>query len=514
MKTVSTDLFDLIKSLSKQEKRYFKLYASRHVIGKQNTYVRLFDTIEKQKEYDEVKIKKKFEGETFVKQLHVTKNYLYNLILNSLRQFNEAKSEDKFPMLIRNVQLLIDKGLYKQSEKLLKRARKTALENEQFLQLLEVYKWEHRITHGSKDSKGLKQYIDVDFQQELEALDKYKNYLQFQLLHDQVFYRYWKKGSLRKQADKEALQQLFQQELYENAQNAYSFSAKMFYHNARFSYHYLAGELDKCYEHIRQQVALYENLNKSNKLGKRINRYIGSLNNLFVIQKQMGKEKESLQTIQQMRKLSPNSKKAKADIIASSYILEIDLYLSKGKFSKGIQKLQGLEVDLKNQFDKLDVQQRLILFYNLAYLYFGAGKFNRALDWINLLLNDPDLKKREDIHSFGNILNLLIHYELGNDDLLEYIVKSTYRFLSKRKLLFKVESIMLQFLKKYPNWINQQQMQSAFQGLHDELLLLTKDEYEKQAFEYFDFVSWLRGKMEKRKFEEIVKEKRKRIIDE
>ena len=85
-------------------------------------------------------------------------------------------------------------------------------------------------------------------------------------------------------------------------------------------------------------------------------------------------------------------------------------------------------------------QHRLGLFYNLAYIHFGAKKYEAALDWINELLNDPDLKTREDIHSFGQILNLFIHYELGNDKLLEYIVKSTYRFLLKRKRLFKVES--------------------------------------------------------------------------
>jgi len=41
----STELFDLIRSLSQSEKRYFKVYASKHVIGKENNYVRLFEAI-------------------------------------------------------------------------------------------------------------------------------------------------------------------------------------------------------------------------------------------------------------------------------------------------------------------------------------------------------------------------------------------------------------------------------------------------------------------------------------
>ena len=50
---VKEGLFELIKSLSKSEKRYFKLISSRHTIGDENNYVRLFDYIAKQDEYNE-----------------------------------------------------------------------------------------------------------------------------------------------------------------------------------------------------------------------------------------------------------------------------------------------------------------------------------------------------------------------------------------------------------------------------------------------------------------------------
>ena len=112
MKTVSDDLFQLIKALTKQEKRYFKLHASRHVIGKENKYVKLFDAIDQQKEYNEERIKKKFNHAPITRQLHVAKNYLYHLLLDSLRSYHESKSEDKFFTLLRNAQLLFNKGLY------------------------------------------------------------------------------------------------------------------------------------------------------------------------------------------------------------------------------------------------------------------------------------------------------------------------------------------------------------------------------------------------------------------
>ncbi len=38
---------------------------------------------------------------------------------------------------------------------------------------------------------------------------------------------------------------------------------------------------------------------------------------------------------------------------------------------------------------------------------------------------------------------------------------------------------------------------------------LKTDPYEKGAFEYFDFISWLESKIENRPFAEIIKEKAK-----
>ena len=52
-KQVAIALFDLVKSLNRREKAYFKKFASRHVIGEQNKYVDLFDVLGSMDEYDE-----------------------------------------------------------------------------------------------------------------------------------------------------------------------------------------------------------------------------------------------------------------------------------------------------------------------------------------------------------------------------------------------------------------------------------------------------------------------------
>ncbi|HQZ43738.1 MAG TPA: hypothetical protein PK735_12690, partial [Flavobacteriales bacterium] len=70
----STELFDLIRSLTKSEKRFFKLHSSLQS-GDKN-YLRIFDSIDKQKAYDEEALKKQFAKETFIKHLPSEKNHL------------------------------------------------------------------------------------------------------------------------------------------------------------------------------------------------------------------------------------------------------------------------------------------------------------------------------------------------------------------------------------------------------------------------------------------------------
>ena len=173
----------------------------------------------------------------------------------------------------------------------------------------------------------------------------------------------------------------------------------------------------------------------------------------------------------------------------------------------GVKQITSALPDLPHYLRKSNRQQRLGLFYNLAYLHFGARLYDEALDWINQLLNDPEVKTRADIQCFGRLLNLVIHYELGNDQLLEYIGKSTYRFLSNRKRLFKVESTMLKLMRRYPKWLSREASIQGFSTLLEELKELQSDEFERKAFDYFNFIAWMESKISSDSFESIIQKK-------
>ena len=115
MPNKNTDsLFQLIKSLTKAEKRYFKIHVNKLIAGEDTKFLKLFDLIDKQKNYDESKI---LEKEKTIKsqQLSNLKAHLYKQILQNLRNLNSDEDIDlRIRELIDHSTILYNKCLYDQ----------------------------------------------------------------------------------------------------------------------------------------------------------------------------------------------------------------------------------------------------------------------------------------------------------------------------------------------------------------------------------------------------------------
>ena len=106
-----------------------------------------------------------------------------------------------------------------------------------------------------------------------------------------------------------------------------------------------------------------------------------------------------------------------------------------------------LEKKLEEYELYLDRHRILVFYYKIASLYFGCGQYDKSIDYLNRIINwKTDL--RTDLQCYSRLLHLIAHYELGNDNLLEYLVKSVYRFMAKMENLSVVEEEIFTFLKK------------------------------------------------------------------
>ena len=154
----------------------------------------------------------------------------------------------------------------------------------------------------------------------------------------------------------------------------------------------------------------------------------------------------------------------------------------------------------------------MVFYYKIACLYFGSGDNKKSIWYLNKVIQFKEETLREDIQSFARILNLIAHFELGNDDLVEYQIKSVYRFLIKMGDLHGVQKEILNFVRSLPISSNSELIR-AFKILHHKLVKLSLQPFEKRPFLYLDIISWLECKIENKTVQEIVQSKFKREIE-
>ena len=101
---------------------------------------------------------------------------------------------------------------------------------------------------------------------------------------------------------------------------------------------------------------------------------------------------------------------------------------------------------------------------------------------------------------------MIAHYELGNYQLLEYLIKSVYRFMSKMENLGVVEEEIFMFLKRSFH-LSPKQLKPEFELLLEKLKRLEKNPSATRAFAYLDIISWLESKIKGVPVQDVIREK-------
>ena len=503
----SAELFHLIKSLSKSEKRYFKLSSSLQS-GEKN-YMKLFDAIENQDIYDELEIKNKFSKETFINHLPSEKNHLYNLILKSLRGFYSDKSAAAILQeQIRNVELLFNKALYKECSKIIKKAKKIAYEYEKYYFLLDLIGWEKIMVEEeyfrgdfSKDSNKL-------VEEESECLEKLRNLAEYQMLYSKINYAFRTGGYARNNEDQAIVDEIANYHLIKGKNTALSTKAAT-------ACYYIKGlcatteqNLDESYANFRKVVVIMEN---NPMIMKELpKRYVKALNNVMFAYMDYNDWDNCFALIEKMKGLIKKPGFESIDVQLNLFTFpnngELLACIMNGDFKNAEEKvipsiLQGLE----KYNDKISSEEVMNFYFNISRVYFGSGDYKNALKYINLVLNDSVSGLREDVFNFARLINLIIHYELGNYDLLDYTIKSTKRSVAKNQRNYKFETIFLKDFRKLLKVKNTDDTNSKFVDFKAELTEVLKDPYEQTACKYFDFIPWLDSKIENVAFSEVIK---------
>ncbi|MBL1281425.1 MAG: hypothetical protein COA33_014195 [Fluviicola sp.] len=494
--------------MNRSEKRYFKVVSSRHSIGGKNNYTRLFDAIDKQSVYDEERLFKLFEGESFLKLFSITKKRLYDHILSALDSFHTSNcTEAQLYKMLHSVDILYDKSLYEQSKKILRSAEKLAIKHEKNEILLIICNKNKRLLETQGHLLVSDEIIDEvhvkvgAFQNEIELRNK------LWTIKAKLFVRLSQKGISRSEEDSETYGEICKDALTLETDNDHSLEVKYLLEHIKSAYHYAVGDLKSTLKSLQGNIELFssDTLNTVS-----LNKQISVVSNAIYVADKLGLHKESNQYLEKLKQLEVDTESNEdmaIKLFSSISSIELDLHLRKGDFERASEIAQSVEDKLLKFDGKIIPIRKAFLSFKMAVIHMGMGDFNKALNWINVILNDSRLDKTEDIVGYAQLLDLLIHVELDNQKLLPYSLKNTMRFFKTRNRLYGFETIFLQFIQKLINCDDRFEIESIWEELNNELANISDDSFESVALEYFDFKSWAEAKLQNKSFDSIVKEK-------
>lgn len=507
-KQKTDDLIQLIRSLTRAEKRHFRLFVKRNQQSDNILFLQLFDFLEKSKVYQESAILVKLSG-IKKSQLSNLKAHLYKQLLTSLRLLNKNYAlEIQLREAIDHAKVLYDKGVYRQSLDLLDKAKQKAMAGEFLPIAMEILDFEKHIES---------QYITRSIEGRAEALtseavmvhQRLGKRLQFSNLSLKLYGLYLTKGYVKSENEFLDLKQYFDRNVPNIPLEDLDLLGKMHYHQSYLWYYHMAQDFPKCYRHAKNWVHLFKE--HAPLLENYPALYLKAIHNLLSTLFYLGKNDEFLLVFEDLKKLQEVGKVIATRNIEGLYNLylyihAINSHYIQGTFTEGVQLIPELEAIIRGEEFNWDKHRVMVFYYRIACLLFGSGDYGQTIVYLNKIINSKNPDYRADIQCFARILSLIAHFELGNDQLLEYQIISVYRFLSKMQELGAVHREIFSFLRKIPT-MEKKGLGLQFALLHDKLEKLAHHPYEKRAFLYLDIISWLESKIQNRLVQDVIQEK-------
>ena len=501
------NLFVLIKSLSKSEKRQFKLYVGRLGVNEDSKFLLLFNILDKMSEYDEQAILKKDivkKQQLSNLKAHLYKQILISLRLNPLHQNIRAQIREQLDFAT----ILYHKGLYKQSLKILDKAKTLAINYEEKNIAYEILELE-KIIESQYITRSISNRAD-ELTIQAKELNTH-NILASKLsnLSLQLYGLFLKTGYVKNDEEYLKVTKYFNDRLPKYNIKDLGFREKLWLYQSFLWYSFLVQDFLSCYKYSRQWVDLFYANPEMMKLNPvfflRGNQYL--LEALFFI-KHHDKFKDALDKLETItqEKWFPKNDNVESLTFLYVYSNKFNLHFMEGTFHEGLPLIDEVLAGIKKHKSRIDEHHIMVFYYKIASLYFGIGENKKCIEYLDKIISNKTLSMREDLLCFSRVLNLVAHYEAGLDYNLDTLIRSTYKFLIRMEDLYEVQKEMIKFLRNlgdiYPN-----QLRGEFIKLHKKLKTYEDHPYESRAFLYLDVISWLESKIENKSVDSIIREK-------
>lgn len=500
-------VFDLVKLMSKAEKRNFKLYATRLEGNEDAKFLKLFDCLDSLDRYSEERILE-LCPEISKQQLPNQKAHLYKQILTSLRMLSVQHSAGlQIREQIDFAKILFDKGLYAEAQKILGRVEVKARELELWSALLDIVdlnrqlkvlsyssEMNHVATKTARDSNDISVMVNNIAQLSLLAVQCYA-------LHQNI-------GFARSQKDLDRLHNFFKPKIDAYDEASLNFTERFYFYQCKAWYYYISHKTTLSYryalkwvDHFKQHPEMKEVMYDGYMRG-----YAHVLDGMYLMHKHTAFLKtleEFERESQAISQLNDNAAMITQQILFTG---QLNKCIMAGTYKDGLWLVKNIDSYLKKYDSRLTMHEKLPLYYKVATLYFGDGNYEKCIEYLSYIIAVKDHNIRRDLQCYARMLNLMALYDAGMDFNIDYQIRSVYSFIVKMRDMTEMKAELLSFFKSFGN-VNALDLKKELKILYERLKPYERHPYERRTFYYIDLLSWLESKISGQSMGEIVRTK-------
>ncbi|MCH2023242.1 MAG: hypothetical protein MK207_12255 [Saprospiraceae bacterium] len=491
----SQQLHDLIHSMGKNEKRYFKVNNKREG----SIYIKLFDQILEQKKYNFEVLRELLVKEHISSSLSRVQHHLYKLILKSLANFHAA-SHPRYEVMesLKHYIILRDKGLHQQGKSILNNALIKAKANNYYGLVLEISDlMEDWVTEEDSHDEAVKQKKNLfELYRENNSYTKDVVELKKQIFDLRLFFLEHQFGRNNKHR---AFLKSFIEKTHFQLNKEHNLLKKRMLLTILIYVYYGLQDFEQLIATEKQRLDL---LNQ-NWAASHISPFLAFAyhRNLLWVLLSNKNYKEHFALVNNMDNMLIFTLLYKSSFytiklkIASAVTLlyaEVKQQHYHQAYHQ-INKLWKMYIDYEKNWDLNLLVQSFILFINTT---FCLGKYEESYNWLLFFEKNIPQTYVLPYQNMGKITHLLIHDGLGNHKLIQNKIESTRIRLYRKFAFFEVANTFLKFFKRRVKCKSEEDQLKLLIQYKKQMEKIADKEDQKGFFIMFNFVDWFDSKIQ------------------
>lgn len=497
-------LFGLIQSLTKSEKRNFKLYIRRLQKEGEVKFFQLFTILEKWEDYDEALLRKELKIKT-PHQLSNLKRNLYQHILTSLRLIRIKQDLDiEIRELINFARILYGKGLYLQSLRILDKAKTKAQDHNQDLLHLEIVEFEKQIEsrHITRSTTERMSGLIRESSTRSGVSGRIVEWSNLKLQLQRLFIN---NGHVSDPMERDELSNDYAFCFSSVDIADLTFFEKVHYYQANYWLHYVLLEMEDCRRVANEWVILYSKASK--EIDEDVDSYLQALHSLMNAAYYLSDLPTFTATRNQLeqfvrqwkKKLNENSR-----ILSFMYrqVAALNQCFIAGDYKQGLLLLPKIDHGIKKYRMRLDPHKVQLLYYKMSAVYLANGQPDLCVQFLQPIINAEEGYLRDDIIIYARLLLFMAHYEMNNFELLEYLLAAAGRLIQKSKEASALQRMCLRHFKKLiaAGTYDREKQLKTFKL---ELGRISGSPFSRRSLLYLDVPIWVDSLLSKRTIAEL-----------